>query len=62
MDCSTVFSFLTTNVCFLSLIRQYTNLTRLGRFQVIHVQVLKFKTAFKEAKSLDEMTKLHNDQ
>ncbi|KAF8433037.1 Spc98 family-domain-containing protein [Boletus edulis BED1] len=27
---------------------------------VIHVQVLKFKSAFKEAKSLDEMIKLHN--
>ena len=30
--------------------------------QVIHVQVLKFKSAFKEAKSLDEMIKHHNDQ
>ncbi|KAG8219040.1 Spc98 family-domain-containing protein [Butyriboletus roseoflavus] len=28
---------------------------------VIHVQVLKFKSVFKEAKSLDEMIKLHND-
>ncbi|KAG9317863.1 Spc98 family-domain-containing protein [Chiua virens] len=28
---------------------------------VIHVQVLKFKSAFTEVKSLDEMIKLHND-
>ncbi|KAH0840303.1 hypothetical protein J3R83DRAFT_1313 [Lanmaoa asiatica] len=30
--------------------------------QVIHVQVLKFKSAFKKAKSLDEIIKLHDDQ
>ncbi|KIJ69751.1 hypothetical protein HYDPIDRAFT_35222 [Hydnomerulius pinastri MD-312] len=29
---------------------------------VIHSQVLKFKTAFKEAKSLDEIIRIHNDR